>query len=59
LARLWKDGRNAVSHNHTFTKSDDLLAAFLAHLHAKQFPCNLLHTLNFHAPAALAKAVGN
>jgi hypothetical protein len=36
-----------------------MILAFLAHLRAKQFPCNLLHNMNFDALAAFAKAVSN
>lgn len=54
---VWKDARCAVSHNHTFTKLDALLDAFMRHLRTKRFACALLRNMNFEALAAFAMAL--
>ena len=54
---VWKDARGAVSHNHTFTKLDALLDAFVRHLRTKRFACALLRNMNFDALASFAKAL--
>jgi len=54
---VWKDARAAVSHNHSFTKLDPLLDAFILHLHTQRFACALLSHLNFDALAGFAHAL--
>ncbi|MCX6016987.1 MAG: hypothetical protein NTZ50_00545, partial [Chloroflexi bacterium] len=54
---VWKDARGAVSHNHTFTKLDALLDAFVMHLRTERFACALLRNINFDALASFAKAL--
>jgi transposase len=39
---VWKDARNAVSHNHCLTKLEDLVNDFEDHLTSNTFPCSLL-----------------
>lgn len=53
---VWKDTRQAVSHNHTFAKLPALMSAFLTHLRSKCFPCTLLHQLDFQRVVALTSA---
>jgi len=40
--QVWKDTRNAVSHNHRHAKLDQLADAFEHHLVSTVFPCSLL-----------------
>jgi len=54
---VWKDARQAVSHNHNFVTLSALLSAFLAHLRSKLFPCSLLHQHDFESIAAMASAL--
>ena len=54
---VWKAGRSAISHNHSFTKLPDLLNAFLAFLRNTLFPSSLLRNMNFSPIAALAAAL--
>jgi transposase len=44
---VWKAGREAVSHNHTFVKLPELATAFERHLEQTRFPCSLLDKHNY------------
>jgi transposase len=39
---VWKAAREAVSHNHRYTKLTEVAQAFEAHLSQTRFPCSLL-----------------
>jgi transposase len=39
---VWKAVREAISHNHSYTKLSDLVVAFETYLRETKFPCSLL-----------------
>jgi len=46
--QVWKAVREAVSHNHTYTKLSDLAQAFETYLRKTPFPCSLLDKHDYH-----------
>jgi transposase len=46
--QVWKAVREAVSHNHTYTKLSDLAQAFETYLRETPFPCALLDKHDYH-----------
>lgn len=45
---VWKAVREAVSHNHTYTKLSELAEAFETSLGETKFPCSLLDKHDYH-----------
>jgi transposase len=45
---VWKAVREAVSHNHVYTKLSELAQAFERYLRETRFPCALLDKHDYH-----------
>ena len=52
---VWKEAREAVSHNHSFAKLPELADAFEARLTGTRFTCSLLDRHGYHELSAMSK----